>query len=824
MKKSLLLLLCLCLCPEMAFSDLLESTPVGPGITHHHEYRSGGPWHLHILEIDLEQEWVLLETAKANDRLAGYERTSSQAARHDQEGHRVVGAINGDFYASGGIPIGAQGLDGILLKRPAPNRSVFGTTAEKRPFIDVVTFAGQIASADDLTHDIDDINDARLTDELVLYNRYFGSSTGANYWGTEVTAEYLSGQAAINDTVWLVTTGKDSVHETGHGNNTIPQNGLVISGHDTSRDFLNEHVFVGDTLSFVLRLPPTANAILELIGGGPRLIRDGTASIESVGEGFGQNFASDRHPRTAAGFSQDSTKIYLFTVDGRQAGYSVGMSLYELADYMLEWGVFQGLNLDGGDSSTMVVRGQVANSPSDAGGERSVANALMVISTAPTGPLAVLRIAPAVAYVLSETQLPFSAAGFDQYYNPVTVHGDSLQWSCDAALGNIDEQGLFTAASQAASGHIFVSTDGVRDSAMVYITDIASIELMPNPVILEIGEEQAISPEARDSYGNLIDLSITDYAWSLSGEMGQISSSGIFTATQAGSGHIIATYNTVSGSSAVLVGTPADVILDDFSDLSNWSLTGVRVDLSECSITIDSSQTVSPPTSGRLHYSLQTGGTSALYLDCSIPISGTPEAIGVHVYGDGRGHWLRGEFKDSDGEKFLVNFTTASPGIDWTNAWYYLEVIPDEAEPHWGNPSAVLSFPLTWTKIYLAETDDAAKDSGTVFLDDLTASFITTTVENGPESSLPILFRLQQNYPNPFNPSTLISFQLSAESPVRIDVYNTLGQHVRTLLNEWRSPGRHDVTFQANDLASGIYLYRIQAGGAQETKKMVLLK
>ncbi len=824
MKKTLFAVILICLYSPNADADFVESTPVGPGMVHHHEFREAGPWHLHVLEIDLTSDWVLLETAKANDRLAGYERTSSMAARHDEEEHRVVGAINGDFYASGGIPIGAQVLDGVLLKGPAPNRSVFGVTPGKAPFLEVVTFQGQVMAADDSIWDIHGVNQTRQTDNLIVYNSYYGTTTQTNYWGTEITVRYLTESLTINDTMSVEVVAKDSVTETGHGNNAIPSNGIILSGHGTSGDFLNQYVFVGDTLALVLQLPPLDQPIVELVGGGPRLIRDGTATVESVAEGFGQSFASDRHPRTAVGLSQDSTKAYFITVDGRQAGYSVGMSLYELADYMLEWDLYQGANLDGGGSTTMVVRGQVVNSPSDAGGERTVANSLMAISTAPTGPLAILRIDPGLAYALTETQIQFTVAAFDQHYNPVAVQEDSLIWSCDALLGAIDETGLFTAGSEQVSGYVYVAQGAVRDSSLVHITDIASIELEPNPIILEVGEQQDITPQARDSYGNMIALAITEYQWSLAGEMGDISATGTFTATQPGQGYVIATYRSVAGSTAVSVGIPTEAILDDFGDLSNWSLTGVRVNLSECSISLDSSVVVSAPSSGKLHYSLQTGGTSALYLECSIVISGTPDAIGVHVYGDGRGHWLRGEFEDADEEKFLVNFTTSSPGINWSDSWQYLEVPLEEAEPHWGNPAAVLTYPIIWKRVYLAETDDAAKDSGTVFLDDFTASFIATGVERDQHPQLPTRFELKQNYPNPFNPTTRIAFSLPQAVHVTLEIYNVLGQRVATLVNEEMLPGNHVASFDAAELASGIYLYKLRAGPYQQTKKMAFIK
>jgi hypothetical protein len=89
---------------------------------------------------------------------------------------------------------------------------------------------------------------------------------------------------------------------------------------------------------------------------------------------------------------------------------------------------------------------------------------------------------------------------------------------------------------------------------------------------------------------------------------------------------------------------------------------------------------------------------------------------------------------------------------------------------------------------------------------------------------LPISFELHQNYPNPFNPSTKIQFALPKPEHVTLDVYNTLGQKVETLLNSKMNAGSHDVEFDASALPSGIYFYRIQAGEFSQVRKMVLLR
>ncbi|MDZ7340530.1 MAG: phosphodiester glycosidase family protein [candidate division KSB1 bacterium] len=820
-QNCLILLLLLSLI-SVAFSQ--DSTPVGPGVIHHHEFIATGPWHIHILEVDLTNKWLQLETVKANDLLAGYERTSSMAARNDREGHRIIGAINGDFYGTGGVPVGAQVSSGVLLKTPA-NRSIFAITDLKQPLIDIVAFRGTIISTNHTMLPIDGVNEVRENNELIIYNKFFGSRTGTNYWGTEITALYLPPAPLVNDTILVVAVAKDSILGiTGHGNNVIPANGIVISGHGTAGTFLNDIIFVGDTLKLVLELPPLKKSITQLIGGTPRLIRNGVASVEWQREGCGESFTYDRHPRTAIGFSQDSTRLYLFTVDGRQPGYSAGMSLFELADYMLKWQVYQGVNLDGGGSTTMVVRGKVANSPSDAGGERSVANALMVVSTAATGSVAILRISPQKAFVLTENQLQLSVAGFDEFYNPVKLATDSIVWSCDQRIGTITANGLFISGGQQDSGYVYAAYGSARDSAKIYITSIASIQLLPNPIVLKIGTSQSIEPETKDSYGNIIALPRTAYQWAVTGDIGTVSNDGIFTATKQGQGQVQASYRSVTGATTVYVGISSTIIIDDFQSPANWTISGTRVNLANCAFTSDNSAFVSPPRSGKLDYSLTTGGTSALYLNCSIPISGAPEAVGIHVYGDGQQHWLRGEFEDADKEKFLVNFTEAAPGIDWTNTWRYLLVPFKNAIVHWGNPAATLTFPITWTKIYLAETSDQKKNAGTIYLDDFTVHFIETDVEQRGDIVLPENYYLGQNYPNPFNPITQITFGLPQRSHVTLDIFNLRGELISQLLNSQLDPGEHRIDFNAAELTSGVYLYRLDVGSFQSTRKMVLIR
>ncbi len=106
----------------------------------------------------------------------------------------------------------------------------------------------------------------------------------------------------------------------------------------------------------------------------------------------------------------------------------------------------------------------------------------------------------------------------------------------------------------------------------------------------------------------------------------------------------------------------------------------------------------------------------------------------------------------------------------------------------------------------------------------LVPKYTTTASVGDPGIGMPVGFALLQNYPNPFNPTTTIRYGLPHRSHVTLAIYNTLGQRLAELVNADIEPGYHDVQFNATNLASGVYFYRIQAGDFTATKRLSLLK
>jgi hypothetical protein len=101
---------------------------------------------------------------------------------------------------------------------------------------------------------------------------------------------------------------------------------------------------------------------------------------------------------------------------------------------------------------------------------------------------------------------------------------------------------------------------------------------------------------------------------------------------------------------------------------------------------------------------------------------------------------------------------------------------------------------------------------------------LQTNTSEEEELLLPTIFGLDQNYPNPFNPSTIINYQLPENATVDLRVFDILGREVATLVSGQIKAGYHQVQFNARNLASGMYIYRLQAGKTVITKKLTLIK
>ncbi len=129
-------------------------------------------------------------------------------------------------------------------------------------------------------------------------------------------------------------------------------------------------------------------------------------------------------------------------------------------------------------------------------------------------------------------------------------------------------------------------------------------------------------------------------------------------------------------------------------------------------------------------------------------------------------------------------------------------------------------------KIRFRLTSDASENWDGWYVDDIRIMGYTGGIVGvqGNNSNIPFVYKLEQNFPNPFNPTTLIKYQLPEDEFVKITVFNILGQQVSTLVNTYQNAGNYSLMFDGTNLASGLYLYKLEAGSFTDVKKMLLLK
>jgi hypothetical protein len=357
---------------------LVSERTIVPGVVHS-KYLLSGPNTLDVLAISLRNPQIILESYRP-DSLT---KTTVQSAANDTAGHRVIGAVNADFFSfQTGWPVGNQIVNGTWAFGARSARSHLAIDSARHAFIERLTFSGHIDASGGTSFPLRGVNTTRADGSLVLYTPFHGSITTLDSTGVKCPITFLDPRLSVGTTLRALagtpaSAGRSELH--------FGEAELSAAPGPPST-FLSTSIHAGDTLHFVLGFDHPFRGIAQVLGGAGRFLMGGRNVTDSLSalEGITAAFTGVRHPRTFVGIDQDTTTIFLCTVDGRQAT-SIGMTFADMASFLLSIGASEGFNLDGGGSTTMVVRGEIVNSPSDKTGERKVANTLQVISTAPEG-------------------------------------------------------------------------------------------------------------------------------------------------------------------------------------------------------------------------------------------------------------------------------------------------------------------------------------------------------------------------------------------------------------------------------------------------------
>ncbi|MEV4568471.1 phosphodiester glycosidase family protein [Nonomuraea sp. NPDC049419] len=327
--------------------------------------KTTGPWSAKVVMVD-SRMFRGSYAASLGRSVAKRETVSSMV----KAGKALVG-VNGGFFnihtskALRGEPVGASLVGGRLLSEAVPGRSAVvlkGRTAKITELKTDVTAVSQ----DGTKVEVNGVNRAATTDELVLYTEEWGAKTPSG--GTDAVLD------ASGKVVGLRASGA-----------AVAAGMRVLHGNGLAADWINEHAWQDWTVKIVTKVVDlrTKRALkltpdLHVISGGVGLVRNGKVKITAKRDGHDSiNMILRRHPRTLLGTTRNGSLI-LATIDGRRPGETVGANFVEAAQFMRWLGATQAINLDGGGSTAMVVGKKVVNRPSD-GAERAVGDALLVL-------------------------------------------------------------------------------------------------------------------------------------------------------------------------------------------------------------------------------------------------------------------------------------------------------------------------------------------------------------------------------------------------------------------------------------------------------------
>lgn len=353
---------------------------------------------VYVAEMDRTAENLQFAVELANTQILGRETITDTTRRLMRKDVLPLAGVNGSFgirednLGRGGMIFNLHIQNGELVSMPirrdrwgysppsAWGETCFGVAPDGEFLIDTVKLNGKLHlmgnTSDTLPIDaVNQICDSSCP--VVLFTPRFGRRTLTRRC-YEYTLKELKLPLAGKYTSKFVVTAVNS-----RGNSIIPPDGIVLAIEPRLARKWSDKIIKSTNGTLEIALTPKKwQHVQQGIGGNLRLVRDGKVEPELVefGESWGRSArthrnGASRHPRSALGFNDE--KLFLIAVDGRQPGYSMGMTLYEMGQFFSELGIKHAINFDGGSSSTLWSLGRVTNSPAH-GYERRIFNVAMI--------------------------------------------------------------------------------------------------------------------------------------------------------------------------------------------------------------------------------------------------------------------------------------------------------------------------------------------------------------------------------------------------------------------------------------------------------------
>ncbi|MFZ4506768.1 MAG: phosphodiester glycosidase family protein [Fimbriimonas sp.] len=343
--------------------------PIAPGLSYRMEFDPAGPFLIHVLRFSPQSPAVRARPELGTGVVYRDDPTRGRRTVSEMvEQNRALAGINGDFFPFTGDPLGLMVRNGELTSKPYPRRSAVAWGNGPISF-GVPTLTARILSDGLDPIAIDGVNEDCGDNGIVLNTTTAGLALAK--------APCVAVVLRVGSAIWSPSSAIEGTVEV-----ALPD--AIATPLQPGQAILLAR---GNKVGTIAALRPGSRVRIEMstapfnwekmdqaVGGGPMLVRGGRRISQALEEGFNVNISDARHPRTAVGKTAQGDLLFV-AVDGRQK-ISAGLTLAELGDLMVRLGCVEAMNLDGGGSTTLNIRGITVNRPSG-GAERAVANAVL---------------------------------------------------------------------------------------------------------------------------------------------------------------------------------------------------------------------------------------------------------------------------------------------------------------------------------------------------------------------------------------------------------------------------------------------------------------
>lgn len=675
-------------------SSTMVGERVGPGVLYERWMLTtgSGPLEVSVATIDLRNPNVALAVTTQHGVIIGKgERLTSMADRLNAEL-----AVNADYFDinESGSPLNLVAIEGRVIHQP-DSAAAFVVNGKNQIQMGPMTWSARIASAGGATRDITRVNDWSPSVSLALLTPELGIDNAAGATEMLLAPSGVPGQYRIT----TLNENLSRLHAPAPGE-------LAVAAHAADALALAQDFHAGDVVTVTTQSDPALDGMKLGVGGGPLLVRNGQPVADPAPPAPEETDV--RNPVTGAGTSAGGDTLWLVVVDGRAPATSIGLTRPQLASLFIALGANSAMAFDSGGSSEMVVRrlgdpySSVANTPSD-GRERSIADGLVVINTATPGPPVGVVLKAKSGQVLVGSKLDMLVRAVDANEQPISVRTQEVAYRVDPTLASIDSNGTLTALRPGLA-QLSVTAMGAQGAASVRIVPaIDDLRIVSPDANVPPGGRMRLFANALTRDGQTVAVDAAAIRWSQHGGGGHVLPDGTFVAgsipartiVTAQAGGASATTTVLSGDHPILL----QVVPQPGATAGAWRYSARPLDLPGA---VDDSAAPDGSPALRLAYDFSgQGSTRAAYAETTLTLPGEPIAFSIDVYGDKNGEWLRGGYRNTDGNNESL---TIARHVDW-KGWKTIRVaIPRQA-----------AWPIVWIRLYAVERSKDAREQGSLW-------------------------------------------------------------------------------------------------------------